>query len=293
MAQTKVPDALSEARQLYNDAHYDEAIQLAAEARGVPAMANAASLVFARAHLERYRQGWNAADLGAAREALDDRWPGLQPRDRVELLIALGESLYLDDQIRTRRSLQRGGRAVRNRARSRRPARRAQSRSAVRLVGGRARPSGPAESRSEPARDLRAHPHARRARTRGRRCHRRRRPTGWPRPRRGAATCPAPSAPPRPAGFAPARSARAAAALRTDLDALDAPRDPARTGARPVADVRSASRPRAARAAVAAGQGEGNRWTRRRSSRPRPRRQDFGSRLATASALLASFSAYE
>jgi hypothetical protein len=99
MAQTKAPDPLAQARQFYNDQHYDDAIRAARDARAVPALAPAASVVFARAHLERYRQSGLAADLDAARDALKTvQASALSPRDAVELLIALGESLYLDDQ---------------------------------------------------------------------------------------------------------------------------------------------------------------------------------------------------
>jgi hypothetical protein len=46
-------DALTRARQLYNQAQYDEAIAAATEARRVAAVADAAGVVLARAHLER------------------------------------------------------------------------------------------------------------------------------------------------------------------------------------------------------------------------------------------------
>jgi hypothetical protein len=99
MAQTKAPDPLSQARQLYNDQHYEEAIRLAGQARAVPAIASAASVVFARAHLERFRQTSDPEDLTAARTALKVVDAGrLNPHDRVDLLIAMGEVLYLDDQ---------------------------------------------------------------------------------------------------------------------------------------------------------------------------------------------------
>jgi hypothetical protein len=59
----------------------------------------AASVVFARSHLERYRVGTELVHLDAARQALTALdYAGLGPRDQVELTIALGELLYLDDQ---------------------------------------------------------------------------------------------------------------------------------------------------------------------------------------------------
>jgi hypothetical protein len=92
------PAALARARSLYNQADYDAAIAAASTARSVPAVADAASLVLARAHLERYRQRADAADLTAAREALLGVHPqALSPRDRVDLLVGLGQSLFLGE----------------------------------------------------------------------------------------------------------------------------------------------------------------------------------------------------
>lgn len=97
MAQLPPSDPVAQARLLYNDARYDEAIQLAAEARQIPSLANAANIVFARAHLERFRKSRVVDDLAAAREALRQvDATTLPPRDHVELLIGLGEALYLD-----------------------------------------------------------------------------------------------------------------------------------------------------------------------------------------------------
>jgi tetratricopeptide (TPR) repeat protein len=93
-------DALTRARQLYNQAQYDEAIAAATEARRVAAVADAAGVVLARAHLERYRQSSDAADLTAAHEALGRVDAAkLNARDRVELTLGLGESLYFDDRF--------------------------------------------------------------------------------------------------------------------------------------------------------------------------------------------------
>lgn len=92
------PAALSRARALYNAADYDKAIEAATEARTVPATADAASLVLARAHLERYRQRADPNDLAAAREALRGiRQEALTPRERVDLLVGLGQSLFLGE----------------------------------------------------------------------------------------------------------------------------------------------------------------------------------------------------
>jgi len=93
------PPPLARARMLYNAADYDGAIAAAALARTQPAAADAAALVEARAHLERYRRGArDPADLAAARDALKViRAAMLSPRDQVDFLVGLGQSLYLTD----------------------------------------------------------------------------------------------------------------------------------------------------------------------------------------------------
>ncbi len=94
------PDALTRARDLYNDRQYDASLAAAAEARRTPATADAAALVFARAHLERFRRTTDAADLKEAREALTSLDPArLAPRDRLDFTIGLGEALYLDGRF--------------------------------------------------------------------------------------------------------------------------------------------------------------------------------------------------
>ena len=88
---------LVRARQLYNERQYDAAIAAAREALTQPVLADAAAVVMGRAHLERYRGGSDAGDLTAAREsliAIDTA--GLAPRERYELLVGLGELLYLE-----------------------------------------------------------------------------------------------------------------------------------------------------------------------------------------------------
>jgi hypothetical protein len=92
-------DVLSRARQLYNGAQYDAAIDAASEAARTAELSGAAELVLARAYLERFRQSANNGDRDAAREALKRVQPeALADEDRVELTIALGESLYFDGQ---------------------------------------------------------------------------------------------------------------------------------------------------------------------------------------------------
>jgi hypothetical protein len=90
------PPALARARMLYNDGRYDAAITAAAEARSDPAFADAAALVMARAHLERFRLGADPADLATARAALAEiRSASLTPRDQIDVIIGLGQTLYL------------------------------------------------------------------------------------------------------------------------------------------------------------------------------------------------------
>ncbi len=90
--------ALAKARALYNAGDLDGAINAAAVARRQPSTADEAGLVTARAHLERYRRGAQPDDLDAAREALGSiRMSTLTPRDQVDLLVGLGQSLYLSE----------------------------------------------------------------------------------------------------------------------------------------------------------------------------------------------------
>lgn len=97
-AQTRVPDPLTIARELYNAQRYSEAIRAAQEARATPTLAHPAAVVLARAYLERYRQTLVVNDLTQARDALRNiDAPSLSSRDRVELLIAFGQSLYFDE----------------------------------------------------------------------------------------------------------------------------------------------------------------------------------------------------
>jgi hypothetical protein len=92
------PPALAKSRALYNAGDFAGAIDSASVARKDAAWADAAALVVARAHLEQYRQGANADDLAAARAALGAvRAAALSPRDHVDLVIGLGQSLYLGE----------------------------------------------------------------------------------------------------------------------------------------------------------------------------------------------------
>jgi tetratricopeptide (TPR) repeat protein len=89
---------LGRARSLYNERQFDAAIDAAAAAQKIPATADAATVVLARAHLERYRERANPEDLSAARTALGTvRVSNLDARDHVDFLTALGEALFFED----------------------------------------------------------------------------------------------------------------------------------------------------------------------------------------------------
>jgi hypothetical protein len=88
---------LARARQLYNAGNQDAAIAAAKEARNDAKFADAATIVLARAYLERFRMTADRQDLDAAREALQSVRPArVAPRDRLDLAVGFGEALYLD-----------------------------------------------------------------------------------------------------------------------------------------------------------------------------------------------------
>ena len=92
------PDTLARARLFYNQRQYEQAIAAAQKAVQLPAQADSARLVIGRAYLERFRQSANPEDLSAARDALRRTQAALLPAsDRAELLVGLGEALYLDN----------------------------------------------------------------------------------------------------------------------------------------------------------------------------------------------------
>jgi hypothetical protein len=90
--------ALARARTLYNSGDYEGAIDAASVSRREAQWADASALVIARARLERYRQTMNASELADAREALQAvKAASLTPRDQVDLVIGLGQALYLGE----------------------------------------------------------------------------------------------------------------------------------------------------------------------------------------------------
>lgn len=91
-------DPLARARMLYNQRQFDAAVAAADEARLVTARTDSADLIAARALLEKYRESADADDLAAARERLRRIIPEHLPsQERPELIVGLGEDLYLDD----------------------------------------------------------------------------------------------------------------------------------------------------------------------------------------------------
>jgi tetratricopeptide (TPR) repeat protein len=90
-------DPLTEARRLYNQGDFDGAERAALDAGKEPTTADAARIVLGRIQLERFRKSSSPSDLDAAIAALrtvDAR--RLDPRDKTELTVGLGEALYLE-----------------------------------------------------------------------------------------------------------------------------------------------------------------------------------------------------
>jgi hypothetical protein len=89
---------LAKARTLYNQRQFDAAIEAAAVAQKLQPAVDAATVVLARAHLERYRERANPEDLATARTELGTvRVSNLDARDSVDFLMALGEALFFED----------------------------------------------------------------------------------------------------------------------------------------------------------------------------------------------------
>ena len=102
-AQTVVaePPPLVEARRLYNLGRYKAAISSAEQAAQAAQFRNPALLVLGRARLERYRQTAEPSELRVARDNLRGVDASrLEVRDRLELVVGLGQALYLDGQFR-------------------------------------------------------------------------------------------------------------------------------------------------------------------------------------------------
>ena len=90
-------DGLARARQLYNQRKFQAAVLAADEARSQPGRAASADLIAARAFLERFRESAAADDLSQARQRLRRLDPlRFLPRERVEYIVGLGETLYFE-----------------------------------------------------------------------------------------------------------------------------------------------------------------------------------------------------
>jgi hypothetical protein len=90
---------LERARAFYNAGQFEESIAAATAAKSRPAAAASATLIAARARLERFRRSKDPQDLIAARADLISLNPGgLAPQEAIEWQIGLGTALFLDDQ---------------------------------------------------------------------------------------------------------------------------------------------------------------------------------------------------
>ena len=90
---------LERARAMYNEGRFDDSIAAATAARNKPAAVPSATLITARARLERFRQKGDPGDLAAARSALVSLNPrDLAPQEIIEWQIGLGTTLFLENQ---------------------------------------------------------------------------------------------------------------------------------------------------------------------------------------------------
>jgi len=91
-----VADPLAPARTAYNQGKYDVAIEAAKAVES--AVGAPASLIIGRAGLERFRTTADPTELAAARSALSRLDAArLSPRDRLDLVVGLGETLFFDE----------------------------------------------------------------------------------------------------------------------------------------------------------------------------------------------------
>jgi len=94
------PDPLTTARQFYNLGQYDRAIEALREAATRQATMSSARLIQGRSRLEQYRVSSEPADLDEARGDLRAVDPAtLDPRERIELQVGLGELLYFEERF--------------------------------------------------------------------------------------------------------------------------------------------------------------------------------------------------
>jgi len=99
LGQTGPASPVAAARELYNLGRFDAAIEAATRALDGGTDLDAARVVLARAHLERYRQRLDPADRRAAEVALNAvDATRLGTPDYVEWLVGLGVALFVDDE---------------------------------------------------------------------------------------------------------------------------------------------------------------------------------------------------
>ena len=93
-------DPLADARRYFVAGLYEEAIAAAERALAVPGQGSPARLLLGRSRLELYRLGGREEDLDAARESLRDLDATKLPeRERTELLVGLGVTLYYEQEF--------------------------------------------------------------------------------------------------------------------------------------------------------------------------------------------------
>jgi len=91
-----VADPLAPARIHYNEGRFEEAITAAKAVEGT--VGSPATLIIGRAGLERFRTTADPSQLAAARTALSHVDAArLSERDRLDLVVGLGEALFFDE----------------------------------------------------------------------------------------------------------------------------------------------------------------------------------------------------
>jgi hypothetical protein len=105
-------DPLAQARLLYNQRKFQEAVSAAEQGRVTPTRADSADLIGARAYLEIFRESGASDDLTNARERLRRLDPQrFDSRERAEFIVGLGEwlraSLATDHGVALREDLDR------------------------------------------------------------------------------------------------------------------------------------------------------------------------------------------
>jgi len=94
------PDALSEARTLYNERQFEAAVNAAERAWVTPDLADRADLIAARAYLERFRESTASDDLVNARIRLRRLDPlRFDSRERTEFIVGLGQALFFEESF--------------------------------------------------------------------------------------------------------------------------------------------------------------------------------------------------